>query len=278
MKHHEFSLEQNDHLIFGQSWIPESEPYAAIALIHGLGEHSGRYGTHFAEHFTNQRIAVFAIGLPGHGKTPGIRGHIKDENEIIWCINLLIQKCKLDYPHAPIFLYGHSLGGSFVLWYAINNLNGIKAAIVTSPAIKTFKPVPALKYLIAKGMDKIYPSLLLNNGLIQEYLSHEKQVIKGYQDDPLVHSHVSARLGLVSLEKGLYILENAAKIKCPVLLMVGENEKIVDPETIDEISRKIVDVKYKVWPGLYHEIHNEPQKNEVLDFASQWIFEKARQN
>jgi len=275
MKHQEYSLGQYDQPIFGQSWIPESEPHAVIALIHGLGEHSGRYGTHFAEHFTNKGVAVFAIDLPGHGKSPGIRGHIKDENEIIWCITLLIQKCRQEHPQSPIFLYGHSLGGSFVLWYAINNSNGIKAAIVTSPAVKTFEPVPALKYLIAKGINKIYPSLLLNNGLNQEYLSHEKQIIKDYQDDPLVHAYVSARLGLVSLEKGLYILENAAKIKCPVLLMVGENEKIVDPEAVDELSRKIVGVKYKVWPGLYHEIHNEPQKKEVLDFACKWIFEQA---
>lgn len=274
MKHHEFTLNQTDHPIFGQCWIPETKPLAVIALVHGLGEHSGRYGTHFSKHFTDRGIAIFSFDLPGHGKTAGLRGHIKSENLINKCIDLLLHKCTHEVPGCPIILYGHSLGGNFVLWYAINHSKGFRSIIVSSPAIKTYEPVPPLKYFLAKVMNKVYPSLLLNNGLKQDFLSHDNQVVKAYHDDPMVHPHVSARLGLISLDMGKYILDNADRIEYPVLLMVGENEKIVDLHAILDVSKRIRNVTFKIWPGLYHEIHNEPQKQEVLDFIAEWIINK----
>jgi acylglycerol lipase len=275
MKHHEFTINQSNHRLFGQCWIPDKKPLAVIALIHGLGEHSGRYNTHYSKHFTNHGIAVFSFDLPGHGRTPGKRGHIENKKTIGDCIDLLLEKCRQEFPNCPIVLYGHSLGGTFVLGYAINHPNSIQPIIATSPVIRTYEPVPPSKYFFAKVMNKVYPSLVLNNGLKREFLSQDTKVVKAYNEDPLVHPYVSARLGFIFLEEGEYILDNAAEIHNPVLLMVGENEKIVDGESIFQVSKMIKNVDFKLWPELYHELHNEPQKQEVLDFISAWIIQKV---
>jgi len=271
--HIEFSLSKiNDHNIYAQSWIPESATKGIIALVHGLGEHSGRY-RHVADFFTKRGFGLIAFDLYGHGKSEGKRGFLPSENTHLVCIDKLLDYIKKEYPDKPIILYGHSLGGELVLWYSLIRKPKIKGVISTSPLFSTYEPVNPIKILTAQLMSKIAPSFTMDSGLNRNALSQDDSVIYTYNNDPLVHGNLSASLGWTMLEKGKWILDQGEKFALPLLLMVGSMEKIVSIEKIEEFTKKVPKnhITYKVWDGLYHELHNEPQKHLVLGFELDWM-------
>jgi alpha-beta hydrolase superfamily lysophospholipase len=121
--------------IYIQSWLPSEKPTAIMIVFHGFGEHSSRYGTHFAEFYTSSKIGIFSVDLPGHGKSHGKKGHIANPSELLEIIDLLIKKLKIEYPKTPLFLYGHSFGGEVTLWYTLVRNPIVNGVIVTSPLI-----------------------------------------------------------------------------------------------------------------------------------------------
>ena len=262
-----------DGPIFFQSWLPSEKPSAIMILIHGFGEHSSRYGTHFAEFYTNSNIGIFTFDLPGHGKTPGKRGHIANPFVLLETIDLLIKQIKADYPETPIFLYGHSFGGEVSLWYTLVRNPSLSGVIVTSPLIGPKDAVPPLKFLLAKLMDRIFPTFSMDNGLNSKYLSRETDIVNAYINDPLVHSKISARSGMMVMNRGQWILEHAGDNKNKMLLMIGSDEGIVNKESVDEFCKLAPNVTYKIWPGLYHELHNEPERRQIFDFTLKWMLQ-----
>ena len=273
MIHKEFSLPGNNGLkYFSQQWLPESEINAVIALIHGLGEHSRRY-LHVADYFTQKGLAFVSFDLYGHGKSGGKRGHLPSEDTYLSSIDELLQYIKIKFPNKPIFLYGHSLGGEIVLWYSMTRKPKINGVIATAPFLSSFNAVNPLKLFTARAMNNIYPSFVLNSGLEREALSRDLAIIQAYNDDPLVHGSISARLGWMMIEKGEWLLEHAHEFPLPLLLMVGSKERIVNVEKINHFARAIPKERldYKIWEGLYHELHNEPEKKQVFDYEFGWI-------
>ena len=121
-----------------------------MILIHGFGEHSSRYGTHFAEFYTNSNIGIFTFDLPGHGKTPGKRGHIANPFVLLEIIDLLIKQIKSEFPETPLFLYGHSFGGEVSLWYTLVRNPLLNGVIISSPLIGPKDTVPPMKFFLAK--------------------------------------------------------------------------------------------------------------------------------
>ncbi|HEY59594.1 MAG TPA: alpha/beta hydrolase [Anaerolineae bacterium] len=274
MTNHVFSWKSYDGLqLFAQEWRPKQKPIAAIALVHGLGEHSSRY-THVADFFNKSNIGMVSYDLRGHGKSEGKRGHIPSDESILRDIDFLLKETKKRYQGLPIFLYGHSMGGEFILFYSIKKQPKIVGVIATAPSLKPKVPIPFPKYLLAKTMNIIYPSIQMDNGLDRSGLSHDKEVVMKYNHDPLVHGLVSARLGLSIIENGKWILENANNLKIPLLLMVGEKERLVNKQAISNLAKKVSKINFKIWPGLYHELHNEPEKIDVLNYIISWISER----
>jgi len=141
MKHTEFKFKTSDELqLFGQSWQPEDRPRAAICLVHGMGEHSGRYG-HVADRLTQAGYSVFAFDLRGHGKSLGPRGHTPSYRTLLNDINSLLNEVDKNFPELPLFLYGHSLGGNLVLNYVLRRQPKFKGVIVTGPWLRlAFEP------------------------------------------------------------------------------------------------------------------------------------------
>lgn len=274
MKHKEFIEEiQKNKPIYFQSWLPENKMIAQIILIHGLGEHSTRYSSSFTAFYTRNNIGISTFDLPGHGKSYGKRGHIDDPLYIIEILDHSINKSREEFPSLPVFIYGHSFGGEISLWYSLIHNNDATGYIHTSPLIGPKDKVPAFKLFLAKLMDKIMPSFSLDNGIATEKLSRDNNIVSSYVNDPYVHRQISAKAGMMIINRGKWILENAKENTHPTLLMLGDKEGIVNLDAIIEFSKSAPNVTFKVWPNLYHELHNEPEKLEVYKYTLQWIRE-----
>lgn len=271
MEELEFSWKTGDgSLIHALEWEPEGASTAVVALVHGIGEHVRRY-EHVARAFAEAGIGLVAFDLPGHGRSGGKRGHasfalIREQ------IDQLIEEGHARFPGLPLFLYGHSLGGCLGLDYVLERKPAIAGAVIASPAIAMATPVPAPKVFLAKMMSRIAPSFSLGNGLDRSGISRDPEVIRKYVEDPLVHDRVSARLGLDILLAGPRIMGRAAEIKLPLLLVQGSADRITDPAAIASFASSCgKNVEYLSYEGCYHELHNEPGKEEFMKAVIAWI-------
>jgi len=266
----EFSWQSQDGLqFFGQEWRPAGGARAVVALIHGLGEHSGRY-QHVADYFTQHGLGVVALDHRGHGRTGGKRGH-GSYDAILDDIQHLIQEAEKRYPGLPVILYGHSLGGALVLYYALKRRPQVKGVISTAPGL-----IPANasggQIALAKIMSAIAPGFQIDNGLDVSGLSHDPETARAYTADPLVHPKISARLGLDLMQNGQWVIEHAAEFPLPLLLLQGSADRLVNPAGARQFAAGLAGkVTYKVYDGWYHELHNEVEKETVLADMVAWI-------
>ena len=276
MKHTEFKLKTFDGLLlFGQSWQPESKPKAVICLVHGLGEYSGRY-THVADALTLAGYALISFDLRGHGKSEGPRGHTPSYEALMKDISSLLEVTNKQFPQLPSFLYGHSLGGNLVLNYVIRRQPKLKGVIVTSPWLRLAFEPPRFKVTLAQVTNCIWPSFSQKNGLDTKVLSRDPEVVHAYENDPLVHDHISARMFIDIYQSGQWALEHASEFSLPLLLMHGGDDKIISVKVSHEFANtKSKNCTLKIWDGLYHEIHNEPEKEEVFKFLLDWLDKKV---
>ena len=280
MQHIEFTQQASDGIQFYfQSWQPETPPKAVICLVHGLGEHSGRYA-HVAATLNDAGYLLFGFDLRGHGKSGGPRGHTPSYETLMDDISRLLAEAAQRYPGNPQFLYGHSLGGNLVLNYALRRCSGqalrrkpqMAGVIATSPAIRTATPLPSSQLTLAKIMNKIRPGMQMANGLALDGLARDPEVIRAYTGDLLVHNKISVRLATGMLEAGEWALAHASEFPVPLLLAHGTADKLTSAPASQEFAAKVHgDCTLKLWEGFYHETHNEPEKAEVLAFMIDWL-------
>jgi alpha-beta hydrolase superfamily lysophospholipase len=273
MDHQEFSWKTEDGVsLFGQVWQPEKGLRGVIALVHGLGEHSGRY-QHVAEFYCKNKIAVITFDLRGHGKSEGPRGHAPSFDAIMVDIHHLLDEAKQRFPGKPVILRGHSLGGALVLYFGLTQKADLKGIVCTSPGVGVANPPSGATMLLAKTMSVLNPTMKINNNLDRTGLSRDPEVEKVYSADPNVHPWISARLGLNLLTKGPWIIEHAAEFPYPLLLMQGTKDRLVSPAATEKFAQNAPAERltYKVWEGYYHELHNEPEKADVLNFELGWV-------
>jgi len=257
--------------VFAQCWRPASQPKAAVVLVHGLGEHSGRYA-HVAQRFTASGYALSAMDLRGHGRTGGVRGHFPSFDTAMADINQLLDETQKLFPGASLFLYGHSLGGALVLYYGYTQKRSLHGIIATAPGLAPGTAIPPAKILAGKVLNNLAPKMTMDNGLDFDSLSHDPEVKNVYLSDPLVHKKISARLGMELLNAGIWIRSQHGNFPYPLLLMQGSDDCIVDSALNRKFAEGLTgDVTFKLWPGMYHEIHNEFDKDQVLDFVVNWM-------
>ncbi len=274
MQHLEFQLQRqaSDGLqLFAQTWQPEAEARAVVCLVHGLGEHSGRYA-HLAAALTGADYALLAFDLRGHGQSGGQRGHAPSYEVLLDDIARLLDEAAQRFPDRPRFLYGHSLGGALALNYALRRRPQLAGVIATSPLLlPAFEP-PAWKVSLGRIMYSLWPTLSLSNEVNPHHLAHDPAVAHAYVDDPLVHNRVSARLGIDMLQASQWALAHAAEFPLPLLLMHGGADPITSPDASRQFAERTPgDCTFKLWEGLYHEIHNEPEQQEVFKFVVAWL-------
>ncbi len=255
-------------------WAPDDEPRACIILVHGLGEHQHRY-IHVIQRYVSMGYAVIGFDHRGHGTSSGQRGHIPSYNAAVADIDHFVTYAQTRYPKTPCFLYGHSLGGSLVLYYGFKIPGKVSGIIATSPGLSPAEPIPGWKLLAGKILSRLTPSVAMANGLILSGLSQDPVIVKAYQDDPLTHDRVSAALGTQIIDCGKWMLRQKRTYAQPVLLIHGTADRLTSHKATEQFSRQIKgDITFVPWPNGFHELHNEPFQDQVLQTIVDWLVKK----
>ncbi|MFK7972367.1 MAG: alpha/beta fold hydrolase [Bacteroidia bacterium] len=273
MTHSEFHFQApTGEKIYAQQWTPES-PTGVVALVHGIGEHGGRY-THMADWYGKKGLATFALDYMGHGKSGGKKGYIPSYEAVMDLLDVFIQQTKDRFPGLPIVMYGHSLGGNFVTNYMLRRKPDVAASVISAPWLRlAFKP-KTTDVLLAKIMMKVYPKFTQDNGMELDGLSRNPEIAPKYVDDPLVHSMVGPVLFLEGEKAGEYALQHSTEFAAPTLLMHGSLDRLTNYEASAEMAEKNKDLDHftwKSWNGFYHELHNEPEQEEVFAYVWDWL-------
>lgn len=269
-----FEFNSKDDLkLFGRIWMsPSPTPKGLVFLVHGLGEHSGRYAD-LADTFNQQGYHLAAFDLRGHGLSQGKRGHTPSYEHLLDDIEIFIKETQTRLPNKlPSFIYGHSLGGNLVLNFGLRRAADVSGYIATAPLIETAFEPPKAKLLAARVLSRILPTLTMKNGLEKPALSRDKAIVEAYESDPYVHDKLSARLGFTMLESGKYAAEHAADWKPKLLLMHGAADRICSCPASKAFAGAAGDnVDLVLWERGYHELHNDLEKEEVIAAMLQWL-------
>ncbi len=258
------------------SW-PVENPRLVILLVHGLGEHAGRYA-HVARFFNEHGMAVLAADLPGHGRTSGPRGHARGLKHLFQTVDQLMEEAEKCFPGVPKVLYGHSMGGNVVLNYLLRRQPDVAGVIATSSWIRLPEPPPAAKVAAGRVMQYLWPSLALPNGLDPAAISRDPEVVRAYKEDPLVHDKISAALGASMLDAARYLDTWRGKVPVPVLLMHGSEDRLTAWQGSSEFAERADGpVTFQLWEGGYHELHNDLQQEEVLAAILAWLEQQVLQ-
>jgi len=266
--------------IFFQQW-EVANPKAILIIIHGLGEHSGRYGN-LIDALQNKGIAIYGLDHRGFGRSGGKRGHVDSFMDYIYDMKIFVNMLKDKHPNKPVIMLGHSMGGVLALKYALTHAEDLDALILSSPGLVPAIKVPAWKKNLAIFLSSKIPSLTMPSGLDATTISRDKEVVKQYLADPLVHDKVTPRFYVEMMNTIDECINRCGEVTLPLLLIHGTADALV----LDEASKivyekaKSKDKTLKLFEGLYHETMNElePDRKKVLKFLADWIVDHAKKN
>lgn len=257
--------------IFHQAWLPDAPPSAVLLVVHGLGEHSGRYGN-VVNHFVPRGYAVYALDHYGHGQSDGQREYVERFDDYIHTLKIFFDQVHGWQPRPPIFLMGHSLGGLISAVYLLDDQAGLAGAVLSAPAVKAPKLSPAL-LVMGRLLSVVAPKLGVL-ALDASAVSRDPEVVRAYVNDPLVFTgKTTARLGAETIAAMQRVQAGAAAITLPLLILQGGADRLVDPAGAELLYQAAgsADKTLKTYPGLYHEIYNEPEHEQVLGDVEAWL-------
>ncbi len=269
----EWKWKTNDGLeIYSKAWLPVEKAKGVICLVHGVGDHIGRYEAD-GEALTEAGFILAGFDLRGFGKSEGIRGHTPSLEMYLDDIDLFLAEITRRYPDIPRFLYGNSMGGVLVLDYVPLRKPTIFGVIATGPGLKSAIEKQKMKVFLAKVLGELFPTLSMDSGLDTPMISRDPIVVENSINDPLVHRRVTASWGKSMLEAVKIALENASVFPSPLLLMHGTKDEVAYPEGsqifADYVPKDMVTLK--MWNGFMHELHTDPEKAEVFSVMIDWL-------
>lgn len=273
MEHYEGRFPGSDGLsLFYQRWRPALPAKAAVLVAHGFGEHGGRYAN-LVEYLVPKGFALYSFDQRGHGRTPGQRGYIECWSEYRKDFSLFRHTVESLEPSLPLFAYGHSMGSLVVLDYLIHYPSRLHGAIVSGALIEPGEPAKPLLIIIARLLSRFWPHFSLRLGLDAKALSRDSAVVQAYTTDPLVHGLASARWGTELLKTIESVKAKAKNIREPLLILHGEADAINRVEGAAWLFKEVVhtDKELRVYPGGFHEPHNDLDKARVLQDVEEWL-------
>ncbi|WP_260580825.1 alpha/beta hydrolase [Sphingopyxis sp. PET50] len=253
-------------------WLPEGQPRAAVLLAHGYAEHAGRY-EHVAKRLTDAGYAVYAVDHWGHGRSDGTPGFVPRFSAFTDGMAELLTLVEVNHGDTPRLLLGHSMGGLIATLFLIQRQDAFAAAALSGPAILPAAPPSRFTVWISRFLSRFFPRLgvlaLDANGV-----SRDPAVVAAYLADPLVYTgKIGARLGKEMMNAMAAAQAGAPKITLPILLQHGEADALTAPAgsryLFDHVASK--DKRLEIYPGLFHEIYNEPERDAVLDDLVGWF-------
>jgi alpha-beta hydrolase superfamily lysophospholipase len=247
-----------------------------ILIAHGFGEHSGRYGA-LTDHLLNHNYSVTAYDHRGHGLSDGLPGHVESFGEYDEDLAKLVSSVRSRSQAKSLFLIGHSMGGLIALRYAARKSGTLTGAIFSAPLIEVAVPVPAHKLMIARVGARMNPRWRLDNEINPANLSRDPEVGRAYAADPLVNRKVSPKWFAETTRAMQEVAEWAPRITTPVLVMHGTDDKLASVAATQRMFERIKspDKELVIYPGFYHELFNEPEKQEVFERVTEWLNKRA---
>lgn len=239
-------------------------PKGDVILCHGLADHMGRYG-HVADALVAAGYRVRGLDLRGHGVSDGKRGFVKQWSDYSDDLRAAIVRS----PSEP-FVVAHSMGGLVVL--DLLREQKIRGVVASSPLLHAVVEAPRWKTASARVLSALIPSLSMGNELKPDHVTRDAATAQAYASDPLVFQTVTPRWYTEMLAAADRVVEWGSKYTSPALLQVGTGEKIVDPKPIEKLSKDWgAACAFKSWDGLYHELFNEPEREQVLAHVVGWL-------
>ena len=255
---------------------PLESPRGTVALVHGAGEHCGRYA-HVAQWLNASGYAVLGQDLPGLGRSPGPRGHIDRFDDYLPAVDAMLDRLDALYPSVPRFLYGHSMGGLIVVRWLQHrpesperSLSGI---VLTSPCLDLSLAIPPALLRFGAALERVWPTLSQSNRIPPDAVSRSPEVVRGYASDPLVQHRVTVRWAM-ELQRAMEAARagNAAFPVRALVLQAGE-DRLVSPAATRAFVERMdkANAEYREFPGCYHELHNEPERDAVLTAITEFM-------
>lgn len=260
-----------------RGFIPVEEPpdRPALVFVHGLGEHFGRYGFP-VDHFTQSGSPCWGIDLRGHGLSDGRRGHINAFDEYLADVAALLNLVRDQHPKAPIFLVGHSMGGVVAILYALRYGSELSGLILSSPGLEAHPDSAPSSVLVFLGRiaSVLLPRLHFSSDLDPAFVSRDPKVVREYRQDPLVTDQVTARWATEFFNAQDQCFRQASELQVPTLVMQSGSDRLVSPAATKRWAETLTAPHFfHEWPGLYHEMLNEPEREQVFQLMSTWIDE-----
>jgi acylglycerol lipase len=273
MSHHEDRFIARDGLdLYEQWWLPGAEPAAAVVVVHGINEHSGRYAR-LADDLNRRGYAVYAMDLRGHGRSEGARVLVRSFDEYLDDVEILLDRVAGRQPGKPLFLLGHSMGGAIVALLGMLRPPKVRGLVLSGPSVVVAGGVfPVLRRLAAL-VSAVWPTLQLVR-LGCWYISRDPAVVEAFKNDPLVfHDRFPVRTGAEILRAAKRIQMNMEQLRLPLLILQGGKDYVTDAEGARLLAARAgsTDKTLRLYPGLYHEVFSEPEREQVLADTLAWL-------
>jgi alpha-beta hydrolase superfamily lysophospholipase len=253
-----------------RAWTVADAPIT-FAVVHGLGEHSGRY-ERFAQGMAVHSMATYALDLRGHGNSAGQRGHVDSWNQWVDDASTFVAHVQ-SHVSGEVIPLGHSFGGVVTLSAVRSGkLKGVRRFVVSSPALKLKASVPGWKTSAAGFMSRIAPRLALDNEVDAATVSRIPEIVDAYRADPLVHRKISSRLYSEWRRAADENLQHASEIALPFLILAGTDDRLIDPAGSQELHAKTREKsELRMLDGRYHEPFNDLGSDEVFAVIAEWL-------
>ncbi|EHB55348.1 Acylglycerol lipase [Mycolicibacterium rhodesiae JS60] len=253
-------------------WTPDTAPRGVVVLSHGLGEHARRYD-HVAERFGQAGLVTYALDHRGHGRSGGKRVRVRSIDEYTGDFDTLVKIATADHPGLKRIVLGHSMGGGIVFAWGVQHAGDFDLMVLSGPAVAAQTGVSRGKLLLGKAVGSLLPDLPVEE-LDSTAISRDPEVVAAYNADPLVHhGKIPAGIAKALVSVGETMPQRARQLTAPLLVVHGADDALV-PAGGSELLVDCVgssDVHLKVYPGLFHEVFNEPERDRVLDDVTAWI-------
>ena len=273
MSHSEFWLDGAQGVrLYGQIWLPSKHPTSFVGIVHGFGEHSGRYGKLTQGMLAND-VGVAAFDLRGHGRSGGPRGHVRSWNEYLIDLGEFVRTIGSRFPDSPIFLFGHSLGSLIVADYALSKPEGLSGVVLSSLGIEPAGAAGPVLVAVAKLLSGVAPRFRAPLSIDSRALSRDLEEVKSYEADPLVHHVGTARWGTESLKAIKKLKTSERRLALPVLMIHGGADRINLIKAAREFfSRTAAEgSEFREYVDSYHEAHNDLDHQKVIDDLADWL-------
>jgi alpha-beta hydrolase superfamily lysophospholipase len=253
--------------LFCRRWDPASSAVASVVVVHGLGEHSGRY-VHVGRFFAEAGLRTIAFDLRGHGRSPGRPVFVKRYVELASDVDCVVKH----FSGGPVFLFGHSFGGQLVLWTAQHFRLQIAGLIVSAPWLALAHAPPRWKVFAAQKLNGVIPGLRFSTGIGSDRLSRDQAHLDSLEDLNLLHKFVTVRTYFEAINAAAEIVSVKA-IDFPILFANGDGDEVTSCKVAEDYFKQLraPSKSFKIYRGLLHELHNETEREQVLRDYVEWM-------